>query len=87
MSKSLFILFAFFLNLDLKDTLKAFGDLKNKHKSVSSNAFWYVKVCIFWKFIQYTTHWDETQMIEKISFGLNERFKNELSFFASSKSS
>ena len=32
-----------------KDTLKAFNDLKNKHKTVWSNMFWYVKVCIFWK--------------------------------------
>ena len=36
----------------LKDTLK----VKNKQKSVWSNAFWYVKVCIFWKCIQYTTY-------------------------------
>ena len=30
----------------LKDTLKAFGDFKNKQKSVWSNIFWYVKVRI-----------------------------------------
>ena len=28
--------------------------------------FWYVKVYIFWKIIQYTKHWDETQMLEKL---------------------
>ena len=38
----------------LKDTLKAF--IKNKQKNVWSNVFWYVKVCIFWKCIQYTIH-------------------------------
>ena len=34
-----------------KDTLKAFDDFKNKQRSVWSNVFWYVKVCIFWKCI------------------------------------
>ena len=29
------------------------------------NVFWYVKVYIFWKFIQYTTQWDKTQMLKK----------------------
>ena len=28
----------------IKDTLKAFGNFKNKQNSVSSSAFWYVKV-------------------------------------------
>ena len=28
-----------------------------KQKSVWSNIFWYVTVCIFWKYIQYTIHW------------------------------
>ena len=27
--------------------------------------FQYVKVYLFWKFIQYTIHWDETQMLKK----------------------
>ena len=49
----------------IKDTLKAFDDFKNKQKSVWSNVFWYVKVCIFWKCIQYTIHWDKTQMFKK----------------------
>ena len=57
----------FYLHLlNLKDTLKVFYDLKNKQKSVWSNAFWYVKVCIFWKCIQYTTHSDKTQMLKKL---------------------
>ena len=28
-------------------------------KFVWSNAFWYVKVCISWKCIRYTIHWDK----------------------------
>ena len=28
--------------------------------------FWYVKVYVFWKFIQYTIHWDKTQIFKKI---------------------
>ena len=49
----------------LKDTMKAFNDFKNKQKSVWSNVIWYVKVCIFWKCIQYTLHWDKTLILEK----------------------
>ena len=33
---------------NLKIVLKAFDDLKNKQKSVWSNVFWYVNVCIQW---------------------------------------
>ena len=33
--------------INIKDILKAFNDFKNKQKSVWSNAFWYVKICIF----------------------------------------
>ena len=35
--------------------------LKTNNKSLCSNVLWYVKVYIFWKFIQYTIHWDKTQ--------------------------
>ena len=56
-----------------KDTLAAFSDFKNNQKGVWSNAFWYVKVCIFWNSIQYTIHWDKTQMLNKISFEQNKR--------------
>ena len=73
--------------------LKAFDDFKNKQKSVWSNVFWYVKVCIFWKCIQYTIQWDKTQMFKntnktQISFGQNKRYKNfPLFSFSSSNSS
>ena len=39
--------------------------LKTSNKSACSNAFWSVKVHIFWKFVQYTTHWHKTQMLKK----------------------
>ena len=48
----------------LKDTLKTSKNFKNKR--VWSNVFWYVKVCIFWKRIPYTIHWDKTQMLNEI---------------------
>ena len=41
--------------------------LKTSNKSVWSNVFWYVKVYIFQKCIQYTIHWDKTQMLKKFS--------------------
>ena len=43
--------------------------LKRRNKSVWSNVFSYIKVCIFWKFVQYTIHWDKTQMLK------NKRYK------------
>ena len=49
----------------IKDTLKAFDNFKNKQKSVWSNIFLYIKVCLFWKCIQYTIHWDQTKMFKK----------------------
>ena len=64
----------------VKDTLKAFDDFKNKQKKVWSNVFWYVKVYIFWKCIQYITPWDKTQML-KNSFGQNKRCKKCPLFF------
>ena len=48
----------------IKVTLKAFNDSK-KRQQKCMNFFWYVKVYIFWKFIQYTTQWDKIQMLKK----------------------
>ena len=48
--------------------------LEINNKSVWSNVFWYVKVCIFWKCIQYIIHWDKTNAKEN-SFGQNKRYK------------
>ena len=36
--------------------------LEISNKSVQSNVFWYAKVYIFWKCIQYTIHSDKTQI-------------------------
>ena len=62
--------------------------LKTSNKSVWNNVFWYVKVCIFWKCIQYTIHWDKTQIFNKISSWQNKRYKKcPLFSVASSNSS
>ena len=70
-----------FLSKSWNDRLKASNDFKNKQKSVWRNAFWYSKVCILWKFIQYTIHGDETQMLKKNSFGQNKQYKKCSYFF------
>ena len=62
--------------IPIKDTLNAFDDFKNKQKSVWSYVFWYVKVCIFWKCIQYTIHWDKTQMLKKFPSDKMKSTKN-----------
>ena len=46
--------------------------LKTSNKNVWSNVFWYVKVCIFWKCIQYTIHWDKAEILK------NKRSENAL---------
>ena len=51
--------------LSLRIHWRLFTILKASNKSIWSNVFWYVKVFIFWKFIQYTIHWDKTQMSRK----------------------
>ena len=71
----------------LKDTLKAFGDFQDKQKCGWSNAFWYIKVCIFWKCVQYTIDWDKAQMLKKFSSDKASGTKNTLFSFVSSNSS
>ena len=39
--------------------------LKTSSKSAWSNVFRYIKVYIFWQFIQYTIHWNKTQTLQK----------------------
>ena len=63
-----------------KDTLKVFDDFKS-NKRKWSNVFWYVKVYIFWKFIQYTIHWDKTQKLKKFHSDKINDTKNALFFF------
>ena len=56
--------------------------LKTSNKSVWSNVFWYVKVCIFWKCIQYTIHWDKTQILKNIPSDKINGTKNALFFLS-----
>ena len=65
----------------LKGTLKAFDNLNTSNRSVWSNFFWYVKVCIFWKCIQYSIHWDKTKMLKKFPSDKINGSKNVLFFF------
>ena len=55
--------------------------LETSSKSVWSNIFWYVKICIFWKCIQYTIHWDNTQVLKKFPLDKISSTKNIFSFF------
>ena len=50
------------------------------NKSVLSNVFWYVKVRIFWKSIQYIIYWDKTQTLREFSWGKMSGTKNALFF-------
>ena len=52
--------------------------LKTSDKNIWSNIFWYVKVCIFWKRIQYTIHWDKTQILKKFCSDKINGTKNAL---------
>ena len=63
-----------------KDTLMVFDNFKNKLKSVLSNVFWYVKIYIFWKCIQYTLHWDKAQMLKEFPSDKINGTKNVLFF-------
>ena len=54
--------------------------LKTSNKSVWSNDFGYVKVCIFWRSIQYTIHWAKTQMLKKFPLDKINGTKNVLFF-------
>ena len=65
-----------------KTNSKAFDDFKNKQKSVWSNVFWYVKVCVFQKCIQYTIYWDKTQMLKKFPSEKVSGTKNAMLFLS-----
>ena len=69
-----------YLKCILSLTRKPFDDFKNKQNSVWSNVSWYVKVCTFWKFIQYTMHWDKIQMLKKFPSDKINSSKNALFF-------
>ena len=54
--------------------------LETSNQTVWSNDFWYVKMCIFCKCIQYTIHWDKTQILKTFPSDKIKRTKM-LSFF------
>ena len=56
--------------------------LKTNNKSVWSYVFWYVKVYVFWKFIQYTIHGDKTQILKKFPSDKINSTKNALIFLS-----
>ena len=56
--------------------------LKTSQKLHEVMFFWYVKVCIFSKCIQYTIHWDKTQMLKKIPSDKINSTKNALFFLS-----
>ena len=58
--------------------------LGTSRESVWSNVFWYVKVCILWKCIQYTIHWDRTEILKKFPSDKINGTKNALFFLWSS---
>ena len=61
---------------------KTFDDFKIMQKSVRSNILWYLKVYIFWKFIQYTIRWDKTQILKKVPSDKINVTKNALFFIS-----
>ena len=54
--------------------------LKINNKSAWSDVFWYVKIFIPWKFIQYTKHWDKTHMSKNFPLNKINVTKNEFFF-------
>ena len=48
--------YIFSISKQFNDALKTFHDFKSNKKNLWSNAFWYLRLCIFWKFIQYKVH-------------------------------
>ena len=66
----------------IKHALKAFSNFRNKQQICVKYAFWYVKVCIFSKCIQYTIHWDKTQILKKFSSDKINGAQNVLFFLS-----
>ena len=56
--------------------------LKISKKSVWSNVFWYVKVCVFWNCIYCTIYWDNTHMLKNIPLDKTSGTKNALFFLS-----
>ena len=54
--------------------------LRTSSKTVWSNVLWYVTVCIFWKCIQYTIHWEKTKILKNFPLDKISGTKNALYF-------
>ena len=70
-----FILYFLCLLVDLGICWGLSTILKTSNKILWNNVFWRLKVYIFWKFIQYTIHWNKAQIVKKIPFKQNKRSK------------
>ena len=64
----------------LKGQVKAFDDFKNKQQKRMKSFSWYVKVCILLNCIQYTIHWDKTQILQIFPTDKINGTKNALFF-------
>ena len=71
----------FIISVMIKLKWRPLTILKTSNKSLRSNIFWYVKVCIFWRCIQYTVYWDKTQILKKFPLDKINGTKNALFFF------
>ena len=58
------------------------GMWARKARNLADSVFWYVKVNIFWKFIQYTLHWNKTQTLKKLTLDKINVVKNALFFLS-----
>ena len=63
-----------FVQSELRIHWKFLTILKTSNKSVWINISWYVKVCIFWKSIKHTIHWDKKFPSDKINGTKNDLF-------------
>ena len=70
------------LKTDLRIHRRLSTILETSSKSVWSNVFWYVEVCIFWKCFQYTITWDKTQISKKLPSDKINGTKNALFFLS-----
>ena len=55
--------------------------IKKAKKRIWSNVSWYVKVYVFWKFIQYTIQRVKKQVLKKFTSDKIKVTKNALFFF------
>ena len=66
----------------LQNTSSGCFCLKTSNKIVWSNVFCYVKICIFWKCIQYTIQWDKTQILKNFPSDIINGTKDVLFFLS-----